>query len=155
MIPSVFYSLSHQFIDQCPFLFQCWWEEVHACSPFLSLQSLSCFLSYLFLFSVLLSDCKSVTLSLCCLPNLSLCVIFECTLCLHSFLTSACPPLPYFSFSLLLPPRLPPKCSTSTWTLAGVSMPTDWWSVKSSAVHAASLVSLCCRPLTMPSLPVT
>lgn len=54
--------------------------------------------------------------------------------------------------SLLCPPS---QCLTSTWTPAGVSMLTGWWSVKSSAVLAASPVSLCCRPLTTPSLPVT
>ncbi|XP_023265651.1 tripartite motif-containing protein 46-like isoform X5 [Seriola lalandi dorsalis] len=72
------------------------------------------------------------------------------------------PPAPalYLSSSSALLPRcqstcLLRNCSTSTWTLAGVSMPTGWWSVKSSAVLVASLVSLCCRLLTTPSLPVT
>ncbi|XP_028453340.1 tripartite motif-containing 46b isoform X3 [Perca flavescens] len=72
------------------------------------------------------------------------------------------PPAPalYLSSPSVFLPRCQPSCllrncSTSTWTLAGVSMPTGWWSVKSSAVLAASLVSLCCRPLTTPSLPVT
>ncbi|XP_026013104.1 tripartite motif-containing protein 46-like isoform X3 [Astatotilapia calliptera] len=67
------------------------------------------------------------------------------------------PPAPafYLSSSTVLLPRcqttcLLQNCLTSTWTLAGVSTPTAWWSAKSSVVPAAFLVSLCCRLPTTP-----
>lgn len=108
VIPFVFHSLTHQRIDQYAFLFQCWWEEVHAC--FLFLSPLSCFVFSSLLFSD--SDCKSVKLSFCCCPNFPvasktpLCH-FECTcLFLPSILTStSSPPFLPLSFSLLCSPH--------------------------------------------------
>ncbi|XP_077446492.1 tripartite motif-containing 46b isoform X4 [Stigmatopora argus] len=46
---------------------------------------------------------------------------------LHTPPAPACHPLQRSSHAATTPPRFPWNCSTSTWTLAGVSTPTVWW----------------------------
>lgn len=121
------------------------------CGPLPLVSPFSCFLFSSLFFSLLFSDCKSV----CHL--LSLLKPPMCHLCMHLSLCFLISPsfLPPFSSSLpslccVLCHTLSSQCLTSTWTLAGVSMPTAWWSAKSSVVPAAFLVSLCCRLPTTP-----
>ncbi|XP_061520294.1 tripartite motif-containing 46b isoform X4 [Phycodurus eques] len=74
---------------------------------------------------------------------------------LHTPPAPACHPLQRSSHAANPPTRLLWNCLTSTWTLAGVSTPTGWWSARSKERPAASPASPCCRPPTTRSLPVT
>lgn len=124
------------------------WEEVHAYSlfllplPLLSVALYSPHLSFLFYF--LTVNLLPPKLLLCKTPVLYIIFLMHLSLSLCSILMSTSPSLP----------PTPPVLNFYL-TLVGVSMQTGWWSVKSSAVLAVFLVSLFCRPLTMPLLPVT